>query len=178
MSDWATPSLVGGMVARGDQAVAGSQEAEGVQEATVIQGPAEGICQPVPKHRHPQQKVTLEMHPRGRWTHPVLCDPEGGYFWGLQFRLQHRNNPQGSRLVTACRGGWLPPSGDPDETPETVDWLQPEEGSSETCQVWTLKWRSSWVGRSLRMTLVHGSAHPSPHLLIPMTGLCGRQSRL
>ena len=62
----------------GNWAVARGQEAGSAQEATVTQGAAKGVCQLVPKDRHPQWKATLGMHPKGGQTHPVPCDPGGG----------------------------------------------------------------------------------------------------
>ena len=66
-----------GMVAGGNQAVTSGQEVGGAQEAKAIQGAIEGLCQPVPKDRLPQQKATLGMQPRDGQTHLAPCEPGG-----------------------------------------------------------------------------------------------------
>ena len=63
------------MVARGDHAVTGGQEAGDAPEATVIQGATEDVCWLDPKDRHPPQEATMGMQPGGRWTPPALCGP-------------------------------------------------------------------------------------------------------
>ena len=91
---------MGGMVAEGDQAVASGWEAGGTQEATVIQGATEGIHQPVPKHRHPQQKAAVGMQPRGGQTHPAPCDPRGRSL--LRTPVQTTAQKQPPRQWTGC----------------------------------------------------------------------------
>ena len=161
-----------GMVARGSQAVAGGQEVEGTQKDEAIQGAAEGICWP---------KATLGMLPRDGQTHSAQCDPEGQSL--LRTAVQTLNTE-----TTPKTADWSQPIEVDDSLPihlATLTRLQkqqtghnPKRGTSGACQYWTPKWRRFLVGRSLRMTLVCGSGHPSPPLLIPITGLHGELSRL
>ena len=69
---------MGSMIAGGDQAVTGSQEVGGAQEAEAIQGAIEGLCQLVLEVRLPQWKAAPGMQSRGGQTHPAPCDPGGG----------------------------------------------------------------------------------------------------
>ena len=65
------------------------------------------------------------MQPRGGWTHPALSNPGG---WSLlrtpAWTLIQKQPPRQPVEVDDSP----PPSGDSDETPETVDWSQPAEG--------------------------------------------------
>ena len=96
---------------QGDWAVDWGQEAGSAQEATVTQGTTEGIHCLVQKDRCSQQKAALGMHPKGRQTHPVPCDPGGRSPLRTPAQIPIQKWP--SRLQTGhqpVEGVWLSPT--------------------------------------------------------------------